>query len=136
MMTRIRFALLAPAAFIGACYTSPPPEGFGQALQPNGVQGTLTVTGGKRVHGELLEVRDSAYVLLVDNRVAVVPYRAIQEAGFEHQDWACCSYANPSASVRERLRWSSRFPFGIRDEALAALLRASGQTRPDSVASP
>jgi hypothetical protein len=123
-------ALLTMAA---GCFTSPPPESFRPALVPNGVRGDLMINGGARLSGELLEVRDSAYVLLVKERVTVVPYPAIVRAAFEHQDWLCCNYERPGASVRDRLRWASRFPFGMRDEALAALLRVGGQSTPDTI---
>lgn len=128
-----RCACVALLALMAACYTSPPPEGYRVALQPNGVKGALMVNGGAQLSGELLEVRDSAYVLLVKNRVTIVSYGAIVRAAFEHQDWLCCDYEHPSSRVRERLRAASRFPFGMRDEALAAILRVSGQTSPDYI---
>jgi hypothetical protein len=125
---------LAVLVVSSSCYTSPPPQNYGPALAPNGVHGVLATGASAALSGELLEVRDSAYVMLVDSRVVIVPYRLIRSADFEHQDWAQFgSITKPSASTRERLRWDSRFPFGIRDEAMAALLRRSGQSRPDVV---
>jgi hypothetical protein len=133
-MMRVAHAILIGLLVAAsACYTSAPPEGFRPALQPNGVRGNIMVNGGAQLSGELLEVRDSAYMLLVKDRVTFVPYAAIVRAAFEQQDWLCCTYERPNASTRERLRWASRFPFGIRDEAMAALLRTSGQTTPDTI---
>ena len=116
------------------CYTSVKPEGYGPALSPEGVHGVLAATSGISIRGELLEVRDSAYVMLVANRVTIVPYRALSSASFEHQDWATFdSFTSPSADTRARLRWDSRFPFGLQDRALAALLQSSGQAQPDVI---
>jgi hypothetical protein len=117
-----------------ACYTSPKPEVYAPALSPNGVHAGLRLRTGAEAAGELLEVRDSAYVLLINDRVTVVPFSAIASGTFEHQDWMSFgSVATPNAETRQRLRWDSRFPFGMRDPALAALLRAGKQTEPDMV---
>ena len=79
-------------------------------------------------------MRDSAYVMLVTDRVVIVPYRVLSAGSFDHQDWATFdSFAQPSGETRQRLRWDSRFPFGMQDRALAALLRASGQSEPTVV---
>ena len=60
--------------------------------------------------------------------------RALSSASFEHQDWATFgSFTSPSPETRGRLRWDSRFPFGLQDRALAALLQSSGQTQPDVI---
>lgn len=117
-----------------ACYTSPNPRDYPPAKRPNGVTGELTTKDRHSVRGELLEVRDSSYVFLVSGRVTVVPYVAVVSAHFTDQDWASIGWDSwPSADRRDRLRWDSRFPFGIRAEAMDALLRAGGQTGPDTV---
>jgi hypothetical protein len=98
------------------------------------VHGFLRAKGGISIRGELLEVRDSAYVMLVGNRVTIVPYRVLSSGSFERQDWTTFdSFASPSLETLQRLRWDSRFPFGMQDRALTALLRAADQTRPDVV---
>lgn len=132
--TRRFLALVLLPSVGAACYTSPSPQTYVQAMTPAGVRGVLHVQRGPEVTGELLEVRDSAYVMLVDNRVTVVPFRLLAAAQFDRQDWAdFSSLTTPSAATRQRLRMDSRFPFGMRDPALAALLRASGQARPDVI---
>ena len=131
MTSMPRFFALAAIALAAGCYTSPKPEVYGPALSPTGIQGILQATSGIRISGELLEVRDSAYVMLVSDRVVIIPYRVLSSGSFDHQDWATFdSFARPSVETRQRLRWDSRFPFGMQDRALAALLRASGQSEP------
>jgi len=103
-------------------------------MTPAGVRAVLHVRRGPEVAGELLEVRDSSYVLLVNNRVTVVPYQVIMGVQLDRRDWAdFSSLTQPTAATRQQLRFDSRFPFGMRDSALAALLKASGQERPDVV---
>jgi len=132
----MRYAFLASLALAVGCWTSPAPSNFPPGRAPAGVQALLETQSGTQVVGELLEVRDSAYVVLFSNRVTIVPYLALRHAEFPHQDWGQFgSYTRPSAGTRDRLRWYSRFPFGVNDTALATLLHASGQTTPDIVAS-
>ena len=133
-MSMPRLLLLAALVLSAACYTSPKPEVYAPALSPAGVRGVLRLRSGTDAVGELLEVREDAYVLLINDRVTIVPYTTIASGTFEHQDWMSLgSVASPNAATRQRLRWDSRFPFGMRDPALAALLRASKQTEPDIV---
>lgn len=131
-----RYVLLASLALVAGCWTSPAPREFPPARAPGGVRTLLETQSGTQVSGELLEVRDSAYVVLFSNRVTIVPFLSLRHAEFQHQDWGQFgSYTHPSAGMRDRMRWYSRFPFGMNDMALAALLQASGQTTPDVVAS-
>ena len=133
-MSMPRLLVLAALLLSAACYTSPKPEAYAPALSPAGVHAVLRLWSGAEAAGELLEVRESAYVLLLNDRVTVVPYTAIAVGTFEHQEWMSFgSVASPNAETRQRLRWDSRFPFGMRDPALAALLRAGKQTEPDIV---
>lgn len=130
----MRYRLLASLALLGGCWTSPAPSTFPPARAPGGVKALLQTQSGTQVLGELLEVRDSAYVVLFSNRVTIVPYLSLVSADFPDQDWGQFgSYTRPSAGTRDRMRWYSRFPFGMNDMALAALLRATGQTTPDVV---
>ena len=125
------FFALAALALASGCYTSPKPEVYGPALSPTGIHGVLQARSGVRVSGELLEVRDSAYVMLVSDRVVIIPYGVLSSGSFDHQDWTTFdSFAHPSVETRQRLRWDSRFPFGMQDRAMAALLRAGGQSEP------
>jgi hypothetical protein len=133
-MPKPRLLVLAALVLSAACYTSPKPEVYAPALSPNGVHGVLHLRTGAEAAGELLEVRENAYVLLINDRVTVVPFTTIASGTFEHQDWMSFgSVASPTAETRQRLRWDSRFPFGMRDPAMAALLRAGNQTEPDVV---
>ena len=133
----LRLISVSAIALTSACRTSPAPDRFRPAFVPNGVHGVITLDSGKRVEVELLEVTDTAYVVLTGNRVAVAPYRALRRVYFEHQDWMDQpDHADPSSELRERLRYASRFPFGMPAATLAELLRRGGQDRPDNLAAP
>jgi hypothetical protein len=121
--------LIAPG-----CYTSPPPERIAAATSPRGVTGEISVTRRPRVRVELLEVRDSAYVVLVNERVAVVPFRVVSGARFAQLgSYVAQPFSPPAPSVRETLRTMSRFPQGIPPGALAQLLAVAGQQEPDDL---
>lgn len=116
------------------CYTSPRPEKFRPALNPHGVMGTLSFSGKRSVRVELLEMQDSAYVVLADDRVAVAPFRLVLDATFDRIGRVAVARAAPAAKEQEQLRHASRFPFGIPAQALAALLAVHEQAAPDDLA--
>jgi hypothetical protein len=82
--------------------------------------------GNADLRGELLEVRDTAIVVLTATEVALVPFRAIRNMRLPNER---LSYGGglPSTNVRERLRLLSRFPVGIPSGQLTRLLQARGQ---------
>lgn len=83
---------------------------------------------------ELLQVLDTAFVVLHGAHVAIVPYREVEDASFETVGAVTTSRGYvPTMKVRERLRLLSRYPFGMPDTAMSELLRAGGQDAPGSL---
>lgn len=102
-----------------SCATGPSAEDFGPATSAHGVETHLRVGAGD-VQGELLELRDSAFVLLSGEGVLLVPLSSVRSANFSQVG----SYSGGSLSTElaTRLHLVSRFPRGIPDSALQILL--------------
>ena len=92
----------------------------------------MSLRSGGTTAGELLEVRDTALVLLVDNRVVLIPNTSIANAGFQGGDLKTHS-VTPSEFLSGNLRLLSRYPSGISPAVMAALLSASGMSQPTVV---
>lgn len=122
---------------VGACYVGPTVKSFAPAQAPRGIAVNLRLERGKtRIQGELLEVQDTALLVLRDDaRVTIVPLRAIR-AGFFPQRDILIGAGRMDPKDRERLRLVSRFPAGLTPELRARLLAAYGQTEPDGVMPP
>lgn len=126
-------ALLLTATIAAACFTSPRPETLAVANGPRGVAGEIWFRDKSKARVELIEVRDTAYVVAHAGRIAVVPYSSVAEASFETVGPLGLGRGRaPSAKTRERLRFLSRYPFGIPEAAMAELLRTAGQDAPDT----
>lgn len=105
------------------------------ANEPAGVFVTLAVTSrtgerhwkNDRVSGELLAVQDTAFLLLVDQRLTLVPYGATTGGSARQQRSFFLKGRAPDRGLRERLRLLSRYPQGVSPELLARLLAAYGQ---------
>ena len=124
-MSARSLGLLATATFaLGACHTGPSAERFAAAVGPHGVQVRLEARRGN-VDGELLEVRDTAFVVLTRRAVLLVPFSAVRAADFEHVGWY--DSARDERTLRE-WRALSRYPGGMPDEALRHLLASRRQT--------
>lgn len=127
-----RFATVALASLLAGCVVATFGSGWNErslARRAAGARITLQ-TQRTGVGGELLAVRDSAFLVLGDGeRVVLVPYRAI--LGGEVEDLGkrfITAGGIPSAGARERLRLISRFPQGVSPELLPELLLAYGQS--------
>lgn len=118
-----RMFLVAALGFVAAaassCFTGPSVGGFRPATTPHGVESRIQLRQTV-VRGELLEVRDTAYVLLDESGVLLVPYSAVHEARFE----GVVSYLGgaPGGVTSERLRLVSRYPHGMPAGVLQSLL--------------
>jgi hypothetical protein len=135
----MRSATLLPlAALAAACFTGPGAATFGPANSPRGLQVTLRVaspTGRGDVRGELLEVRDTAMLVLRDRQVTLVPLtaiRGIRTGGY----YVGYRSGRPGPVTLARLRAVSRFPGGIPPAALRQLLEHAGQAEVLVVGSP
>lgn len=122
---------------LGACFTGPSARTFPPARDPGGIAADLRLELRQgRLRGELLEVQDSALVVLRDDSlVTIVPIRAIRSGSFAKPGLLIAN-GYISRRGRERLRLVSRFPAGLTPELRARLLAAYGQTAPDSMKAP
>ena len=121
-----------------ACAIGMNSDKFKPAGAPQGVQATMVTSSGA-LTGELIEVRDTAVVLLSDERTAaggirtqrlrLIAFASITRAEFE-QLGPGVRFENgrpPSERARQRLRLLSRFPYGMSPALEQALLKAYGQ---------
>jgi hypothetical protein len=132
----MRRSLVVPVllAALGACYHGPSARTFAPAQWPDGIEADLRLKGA-RVRGELLEVQDSALLVLRDSQIVLVPIRAIRTGDF-HQRGVLIDHGRISEPELHRLRLVSRFPSGLTPELRARLLATYGQTEADGVTPP
>ena len=120
-----RFALPA-LLLLASCRLGTQAKDFPPALRTTGVAASVR-TGSTTVDGELLELRDSALVVLA-NQLTLIPVRAIQRAQFSDTRVIVESRYALRPEERQELRMLARYPYGIPDAALAKLLASKGQT--------
>ena len=126
------FIALAGAMWCAACYHGPSVYTFEPVQRPNGVDADLRL-GKTRVRGELLEVQDTALIVLTDSaRVVSVPLRLIQAGTFDKLGTLIIEGLKPQSAV-VRLRPFSRFPAGLTPELRTRLLAVYGQTEAEVV---
>lgn len=130
-MRRSSLVLVALVGSMG-CVVGPTTREFDPATGPKGIAADLQVEWGRtgRLQGELLEVQDTALVLLSANRVTLVPIRVIRIGRFSRRG-TLIGDGYASEQSLSRLRSVSRFPGGLTPEVRARLLAAYGQTAPD-----
>jgi len=145
----IAIAALGLAACVAAgCSTGPSVASYRAAHSPRGVATELRV-GRETIAGELLELRDTAFVVLVPpsarttttgaamtatGEVVLVPFRAARGGRFTQVD-THYSGGRPDADTFVLLQRLGRFPRGLSAENMARLLASLGQREP-RVASP
>ncbi len=111
------------------CHVGPRPETFPPALGPEGVAARLVTRSNRTLRGEVLVVQDTALILRGGDSLYVVPLAAIRQGTFpqvieaeirkgEFVQWG---------TGRARLQLVSRFPQGLSEDRLQALLAAYGQ---------
>jgi hypothetical protein len=121
---------LAPIVMmlLTACviHAGPGPDSYPPAHSASGLSTSL-VLATSRVDGELLEVRDSALVILTQDRVVLVPFTTIDSGSFAHSRVAVGHGKKPAWDDFESIRLLSRYPQGIPPEALRRILADKGQ---------
>ena len=121
------YIAVAGALLLAACYHGPSIYTFDPVNRPSGVDADLRLQK-TRVSGELLEVQDSALIVLTDSKKVVsVPLRAIRAGVFDKLGTLLIEGLEPQSALA-KLRSFSRFPFGLTPELRARLLAAYGQT--------
>ena len=126
-------ALATLALVLGGCPTSIGTRELARREAAEGVRGEVLLNDGRRVSGELMTMHDSAFVLLAKGRLAIAPFRAVDQAQFGGVGWLVLRCRAPSAPRQEALLARSRHPYGIPPAVLARLLEASGQAAPDDL---
>lgn len=124
-MLRSRLWLTFLAALVG-CFTGPAASHFTPAITGHGADSRLYIGRRTEIRGELVELRDTAYVVINETGLLLIPFSVVDAASFP--GLGGYSGGAPGGEWRERLRLVSRFPRGIPDEAFAALLSSRGQT--------
>jgi len=131
---RARFFVMLVALAPCACMIGRSAGNFQPATGPAGITVQITTRQTPKLAGELLEVRDTAFLVLAEGAVQLAPFRAIRAARFQQRgslDFG--DGETPSAESRERMRQLARFPTGLTPELLQTLLQASRQTEPKLV---
>lgn len=109
-----------------ACYHGPSLRTFQPALRPDGIGAELQLRD-TTIAGELLEVQDTALIVLTAGGVVVVPVAEIRHGIFAQRGPLLGEGIAPQRPLAE-LRNLSRFPSGMTPEIRARLLAAYGQT--------
>ena len=134
---RARAAAILIGCLLSACAIGMHTDDFKPARGPHGVQATVTTRNGAFT-GELIELRDTALVLLAEQgtagapgtkRLRLIPFEVISRAEFEQlgSGVRLSDGRPPSMRARERLRLLSRFPYGMSPAVESALLKHHGQ---------
>jgi len=122
-----RYIAISSVLLFAACYHGPSIYKFGPVQGPEGVDTDLHLQK-TRVRGELLEVQDTALIVLTDsNKVVLVPVSGIEAGIFDKLGQLLEEGVFPQSAVA-KLRPFSRFPTGLTPELRARLLAAYGQT--------
>jgi hypothetical protein len=122
--SRLPLIIAFVASGLVACYTGPGAAEFNPAITGHGVECKLWLER-REIKGELLELRDSGYVMTSSEGLVLVPFSAVRGATF----WGIGSFSGgaPGADMGEQIRLSSRFPHGIPSRAFDALLANANQ---------
>ena len=123
----MRYLIVINLVLLAGCYKIGPRIEDYPARSAAGLTGEITA-GRVRYPVELLEVRDSAFIVLSNQRVMHIPFRSI--SGVNFRKTLVVRMASP-ADFRERhrqLRLMSRFPFGMTPDVLQRLLQALNQS--------
>jgi len=132
----MRHSLMVTAALltVGACMIGPRTGNFAPATGPQGIAADLRLgeegRAETRVQGELLEMQDTALVLLSADRVVYVPIGAIEWGKFQRRG-VLIAQGEMRKGTGPWLKAVSRFPAGMSPEIRTRLLAAYGQTQPD-----
>ena len=143
-------ACVATMAIMPACIRTSPSPDSAVTERVMGDNVSLYYGSAQGVYGELLAVTDSSFILMRGrvwtessdpatlhianpSGVVVVPKRAVSriEFGLKRFDMTG-GIVSPQAA--EQIAHRARFPYGLTTEAMATLLRESGQSKPDTVA--
>ena len=118
---------------MAGCHAGTSAEKFAPANGPRGIWAELHL-GRASIEGELLEVQDSALLLLRANEVVLVPLGEIRAGEFRQRGILIHRGEFIGRESAAELRLVSRYPTGLTPELRARLLAALGQAEPARVA--
>src|SRR5688572_9148690 len=121
----LKAMIVACALFCSACAVGTDIKTVPAVATPQGVSGWVWLGGEHRYTGELLTVSTDRMVILMPNRLIEVPLAKVKQYSFKP---FAKGGVTPDSVQLARIRNASRFPYGIPDAALAALLARSGQS--------
>lgn len=127
MRTIHRISLIAAVCGVGCFHFGPTAEKLNLAALPNGASVSVQ-TNTRDVNGELLTVRDDGIVILLDQRLTLVPYGSIRRVRVAELTDYSIGAGTPSPDRRARLNSLSRYPQGIGPELQRRLFAQSAQT--------
>ena len=103
------------------------------AVRPAGALVDVWARSGGAVDGELVEMSDSGFIVLASDRLAYVPMQNVRTASVQG---AGNPRFDPGKRDSAQTRWwraRSRFPVGVSDAQIAALLHHHGFGRMEVV---
>ena len=98
-------------------------------IHPKGVAGVVAAAS-HIYEGELLTVTESDLDDADVRAVVVIPYSRLESGDFSEIDVNIVGA--PSRRNLDQLRYASRFPYGIPDAAMKAILSKMGRSAPDT----
>jgi hypothetical protein len=119
----------AAMLLLGACRVGPNIETFEPARRAEGTQATLRFQVDGRTFtrvGELIAVRGADFLILTERGVESVPHGLMESAEFEDARPGRIRRAGGDGDRRSIAHYS-RYPLGLPDAQLGALLEALGQ---------
>ena len=122
----MRRLAIATVVLLAGCRLGTHAKDFPPAQRTAGVAASVR-TGSTTVNGELLELRDSALVVL-GTQLTLIPIRASQRAQFSDTRVLIEPRYALRPEERQELRMLARYPYGVPDAALTKLLASKGQT--------
>jgi hypothetical protein len=113
----------------GCIYTGGSPSKAPLANSPEGVAGVVALHSDV-YQGELLTVTKADLTLRTSERVVVIPYSLVESGAFSAIDVDIVGV--PSPTNLSQLRYASRYPYGVPDAAMKAILAKIGRSAPDT----
>ena len=129
MSARLRPLMLAACVVlvpVVGCNVGPGIATYAPAHEPNGMRVTVR-TPADFAMGELIDVRDSAVVVLAAGDLVLIPLRLVSDLRFPHQGTMPRQGKHLTADHRAMLRKVSRFPQGMTPDIEARFLSELGR---------
>jgi hypothetical protein len=123
---RLHSVVVSALLLTTGCHIGPTAKRHAPATRATGATTTVS-TPTRNISGELLELRDTALVVLGE-QVTLIPIRVIDRAVFSDTRVTIDRRYVLRPTEREELRLLGRFPYGIPQAALSKLLASKGQT--------